>query len=182
MLASNNSDKKLRKKSDVIVIYAFAIGVFILVILSSAGFYIKLGGIELIGLGVVTILLLSPYFDLIKLGGILELSRKVTSMQTEQKQFMSSTAEEVLSLKRETPEKKYLKRDEDEPEQPNKIQIAKCLELLHQPGWDYRTKKSLLEDSEMTKKQFENFLASNPEVILSKKNDIYGNKLYRLIQ
>ena len=48
-------------------------------------------------------------------------------------QFMCSTVDEVLSLKRETPKNQDLKRDEDEPEQPNKIQADKCLKLLRQP-------------------------------------------------
>ena len=182
MLAFNNSDKKPYEKSNVIAIYAFAAGVFILVILSSAGSHIELEEMELIGLGFVTVLLLFRYFNLIKLGGILELSREVTSMRDKHEQFKSSTADEVLSLKRETPPKKDLKKDENKPAQPNKTQITKCLELLRQPGWDYRTENSLLEYSEMTKEQFENFLASNPEVILAKTNDIYGNKLYRLIR
>jgi len=59
-LSSNNSDsadKKSHEKSNVIAIYAFAIGVFILVILSSAGFFIKLEWMQLVGLGFVTVLL-----------------------------------------------------------------------------------------------------------------------------
>lgn len=185
-MSSNNSDsadKKSHEKSNVIAIYAFAIGVFILVILSSAGFFIKLEWMQLVGLGFVTVLLLFRYFDLIKLGGILELSRKVSNIHTEQKQFMSSTADEVLALKRKSPKKEDVpKSDEGEPEEPSEIQVAKCLELLRDPEWDYRTEKSLMQGSNTTRKQFDNFLASNPEVILSKKNDIYGNKLYRLIR
>ena len=96
---------------------------------------------------------------------------------------MSSTADEVLALKRKSPKKEDVpKSDEGEPEEPSEIQVAKCLELLRDPEWDYRTEKSLMQGSNTTRKQFDNFLASNPEVILSKKNDIYGNKLYRLIR
>ncbi len=181
----NNSENMVSKsfgKSNVIAIYAFAFGVFILVILSSTNSSIHLEWAELMGLGFITILLLFRYFDLIKLGGILELSRKVNSIQTKQKQFMSSTVDEVLALKGENPEGKILKNKENQSEKPNEIQVAKCLELLRQPEWDYRTEKILLQDSQMTIKQFQNFLTSHPEVILSKKNDIYGNKLYRLIQ
>lgn len=178
----DNTNKKSHEKSNAVAIYTFATGVFILVILSSTSSFIKLEWGELVGLGFITILLLFRYFDLIKLGGVLELSSKVSNIQTEQKQFMSSTADEVLALKRVNPEIENLKREEDEPEKPNEIQVAKCLELLRQPEWDYRTEKSLLQDSDMTKKQFGNFLALHPEVILSKKNDIYGNKLYRLIR
>ena len=56
----------------------------------------------------------------------------------------------------------------------------KCLELLKDSRWVWRSEIILMRKSDLTQDQFDYFVNNTPEVIRSKKPDDYGNKLFSI--
>lgn len=98
MSNNNNEEKKPIDKINSIAIYAYAMGLFLFVVLSSqSSLEIKFDWPQITGFSLVLVLLLFRYFDFIKLGGFMELRKKFEKTET----FMESTKNDLSDLERE---------------------------------------------------------------------------------
>lgn len=207
-MTSKSSKRKPKfEKVNSVAIYAYAIGLFSLVVVSSqSSLGIILEWPQMIILGFVLVLLLYRYFDFIKLGGFLELQKQIKKSQMDMavakneihdltEQVFSEESEyekedeelptavpESVEIKEKVYEKKGLEKkiQEDISEQPTEEQTKHCLRLLRDRRWDWRTDKTLMRRTRMNKKQFSRFLDDHPEVVESYIDDVSGNKLYKI--
>jgi hypothetical protein len=184
-LPSNNTPRSKRKEwweiPNTVAIYAFAAGLFILLILSSISWTgVTIGYNQLMIIGLIVVLLLFRYFSEIKLGKLLELRKTIEDVQIRQNEFRESTAEKMMEIKEQkshamSSEKVY--RDTTMPYE-QKEQLA--LRLLEDPSYKWRNRKTILRKTGMTDSEFEEFLTAHPEVVLATLPDEYGNQLYGL--
>jgi len=182
-LAEKSSSSKKRdwwEKPNTIAIYAFAIGLFILTTLSSInGTGISVGYFQVIIIAFILVLLLFRYFSEIKVGKFLELKKSVERVELKQNEFREATVEKVLEIKEQAEGKESL------PIEKSKIGVTMpyeqkeniAIRLLEDTNYRWRSRKVILRKTGMTDSEFEEFMASHPEVMFSPYPDEYGNQL-----
>lgn len=181
-MSEKSSPRKKRdwwEKPNTIGIYAFATGLFILTTLSSINSTgISIGSSQIIVITLIVVLLLFRYFSEIRIGKLLELKKTVERVELKQNEFREATAEKVLEMKEQQKEAPLItKKSIIDSTMPYEQKENIAVKLLEDPNYRWRPRKTILRKTGMTESEFEEFMASHPEVMFSPYPDEYGNQL-----
>jgi len=111
--------------------------------------------------------------------------KKASEKQTETLDLLHEKADGLRDIIEQTTNTKH---DYETPSEssikPTAIdydkKAEKCLKLLKDPTWIWRSDIILMRKSGLTQSEFDYFVNSTPEIIRSKKPDVYGNKLFTI--
>jgi len=114
-----------------------------------------------------------------------KLSKKSAKQQNETMETIQTTAEgirvELDKLTGKEYERETAPKQRHEPKPSTKDydkKATKCIELLKDKKWKWRSDVILMRKSGLTQTEFDYFVNNNSEVVRSKMPDIYGNKLF----